>query len=79
VNHQKLSTLKIGSTFTIPGDGRIMEIVRLSPSAAVVRPVRGHGKLITIDDRTIEDRSALTISPSTIVSEKENNDDNAKG
>lgn len=73
---KSLRSLSVGSTFTVPGDGRVLELLRLSPSAALVRPARGHGRKHSILDpetgealRTFEDRASYTISLQTVVIE----------
>lgn len=71
-----LATLMVGRAFTVPGDTRVWELLRLGLCSATVRPARGSGKLNRILDhetgevvRSFEDRSSLTISLGTLVQE----------
>ncbi len=70
----RLNSLTPGTTFTVPGDPRLLELLKLSPSAALVRPAKGHGRKHSILDpqtgevlRAFEDRASYTISLQTIV------------
>lgn len=67
-----LSRLRVGDTFTIPGDERIWRVRRFSLASVTIRPEPGSGETYSFrsegrDEVTIEQRSSMAVSLNTLV------------